>query len=46
MVVPDNWTIIYPRFITTGAHGIFCRRVCLGGEAHKRHIIYYSGKLN
>lgn len=26
------------------AHGVVCRRICMGAQVHERHIIYVSGE--
>jgi hypothetical protein len=46
MVVPDDWSVVHTRFIVNYTHGVFCGRILVGGEIHKRYVICVSSKLH
>jgi hypothetical protein len=46
MVVPDDWSVVHTRFIVDHSHGVFCRRVFVGGEIYEGYVICISSECS
>lgn len=45
MVVPDDWSVVHTRLIVDHSHGVFCRRVFVGGKIYEGYVICISSKF-
>lgn len=39
------WIVVSHLVNINIAHGLVCRRICVGTEVHERHVVHVSGEL-